>query len=134
MQAVLRWAVAQQYLTSNPIKGMEKLLGSTPNERVLTNDEIRKLWIGLPKAVPMSENCSRIIKLPLITGQRLGEVSGMHKDEIDLGLKQWTIPGMMDGGDGPLFCGEDGAAALCRARHHARTGRQASRECVMVGA
>jgi hypothetical protein len=64
MQAVLRWAVAQQYLTSNPIKGMEKLLGSTPNERVLTNDEIRKLWIGLPKAVPMSENCSRIIIAP----------------------------------------------------------------------
>lgn len=36
MQAVLRWAVAQQYLTSNPMEGMEKPLGSTPNERVLT--------------------------------------------------------------------------------------------------
>lgn len=98
----------------------------------------------------MSENCSRIIKLLLITGQRLGEVSGTHKDEIDLGLKQWTIPGIwskngfphvvplwdlaveiireMDGGNGPLFRGEDGAALnshfVGRAITRAREGKR----------
>ena len=40
----------------------------TSRNRVLSDDEIRTLWNGLPKALPRSVQCQRIIKLCLVTG------------------------------------------------------------------
>ena len=44
-------------------------------------------------ALAKSKACQRIIKLCLITGQRLGEVSGMTRTELDLDRKLWSLPG-----------------------------------------
>jgi integrase len=62
---------------------------SKPRERVLTDDEIRQLW---QRAGELGA-CEQIIKLCLITGQRLGEICGMRQSELDLGRKLWNIPG-----------------------------------------
>jgi integrase len=35
----------------------------------------------------------RIIKLCLVTGQRLGEICGLSRSEIDLSRRLWNIPG-----------------------------------------
>jgi integrase len=56
--------------------------GSNPRERVLSDDEIRTLWNGLPEALARSPECQRIIKLCLVTGQRVGEVAGITKSEL----------------------------------------------------
>ncbi len=61
-------------LDHNPIDSMKKPAGSAPRERVLTDQEIRKLWTELPVALAKSPTCQRIIKLCLITAQRVGEV------------------------------------------------------------
>jgi integrase len=90
---MLRWAVSRGDLDHNPIEGMRKPPGSKPRERVLSDEEIRALWNGLPTALARSEQCQRIIKLCLVTGQRVGEVAGMAKAELDLKKGLWNIPG-----------------------------------------
>lgn len=93
LRAMLRWAVSRGDLDHNPIEGMRKPPGSKPRERVLSDEEIRALWNGLPQALARSEQCQRIIKLCLVTGQRVGEVAGMTKAELDLKRGLWNIPG-----------------------------------------
>ena len=91
--AVLRWGVANEFLSHNPAEGMDKPGGFTAGERTLTDEEIRKLWRGLPQSLAKSLASQRIVKLCLITGQRLGEICGMTRTELDLKRKLWSLPG-----------------------------------------
>jgi integrase len=93
LRAMLRWAVSRGDLDHNPIEGMRKPQGSKPRERVLSDDEIRTLWNALPQALARSPEYQRIIKLCLVTGQRVGEVSGMTRGELDLKHRLWRLPG-----------------------------------------
>lgn len=93
LRGMLNWAVARGDLDRNPMEGMTAPVQSVPRERVLFDDEIRILWNGLPKSLAKSKACQRIIKLCLITAQRVGEVAGMHKDELDLKACTWSLPG-----------------------------------------
>lgn len=93
LRAILRWAVSRGDLDHSPTEGMRPPSADTPRERTLSDDEIRTLWHGLPATLAKSNNCQRIVKLCLLTGQRVGEVSGMRKDELDLDRKVWNLPG-----------------------------------------
>ena len=92
MRALFRWAVARGDLDHNPMEGMRTPHAPKPRERVLSDEEVRTLWEALPEALPRSKAVQRIIKLCLLTAQRVGEVSGMQRDELDLGAGIWTIP------------------------------------------
>jgi integrase len=92
VRAVVRWAVQAEYLDANPLDGMAKPAAPTVRERVLSDDEIKTLWRGLPQTLAKSVQCQRIIKLCLVTGQRVGEVAGMHEDELNLKHRLWVIP------------------------------------------
>jgi integrase len=93
VRGMLRWAVARGDLDHNPAEGMRKPAGRAPRERVLTNDEINILWHGLPEALARSKSVQRIIKLCLITAQRVSEISEMQRAELDLKAGLWLIPG-----------------------------------------
>jgi integrase len=93
LRAALRWALARGDLDRNPADGMKKPGAVRSRERVLNDDEIRTLWNGLPAALTKSRNCQRIIKLCLVTGQRVGEVAGMRRDELDEAARMWLLPG-----------------------------------------
>src|SRR6516165_10170261 len=93
LRAMLRWGVSRGDLDHNPIEGMRTPQGSKPRERVLSDDEIRTLWNALPQALARNPEYQRIIKLCLVTGQRVGEVSGMTRGELDLKHKLWKLPG-----------------------------------------
>ena len=93
LRAMLRWAVSRGDLDHNPIEGMRKPQGSKPRERVLSDDEIRTLWNSLPQALARSPEYQRVIKLCLVTRQRVGEVVGMTQSELDLKHKLWKLPG-----------------------------------------
>ena len=92
LRGVLRWAVARGDLDHNPIDGMKKPAGSKPRQRILSEDEIRNLWNQLPTSLARSKACQRIIKLGLLTAQRVGEIAGMATAELDLACGIWTIP------------------------------------------
>ncbi|TJU86753.1 MAG: DUF4102 domain-containing protein [Mesorhizobium sp.] len=91
VRAMCRWARGRGDLDSNLVEGMRKPTVTIERDRVLTGGEIKTMWAALPDA-DMRESTRRIIRLCLVTGQRVGEVSGMTRDEIDIEEKLWTIP------------------------------------------
>jgi integrase len=89
IRGMIRWAVARGDLDHNPIDGMKGPAISKPRTRTLSDDEIRTLWRSLDQVSPAVE---RIIKLCLVTAQRVGEVAGISPGEIDLDRRVWNIP------------------------------------------
>jgi integrase len=92
IRGMTRWAVQNEYLDANPLDGMSKPAEPTSSNRVLTDAEIEKLWNGLPTSLAKSVQCQQIIRLCLVTGQRVGEVAGMTVAEIDLKAREWRLP------------------------------------------
>src|SRR6516164_7400426 len=88
LRAMIRWSVSRGDLDHNPIDGMAGPPISRPRERVLTDKEIKKIWAELP-----STEVGQVIKFCLITGQRIGEVVGLTRSELDLDRGVWNIPG-----------------------------------------
>lgn len=93
VRAMVRWAVQNEYLDGNPLDGMGKPAEATSSNRVLSEDEIKTLWQGLPDALARSVQCQHIVKLCLVTAQRIGEVAGIVSAEIDLKAREWRLPG-----------------------------------------
>jgi integrase len=93
VRGLIRWAVDAEFLEVDPIAGMAKPTGGAmPGERVLTDDEVAVLWNGLPTALARSPSCQLIIKLCLVTAQRIGELAGMPLTELDLRAAEWRLP------------------------------------------
>ena len=59
-------------------------------KRLLDENEIKAFWSNLNTCI-MSEPLKRALKLILVTGQRPGEIIGMHRSEIN--GDWWEIPG-----------------------------------------
>jgi integrase len=91
VRAMVRWARGRGDLDANLVEGMRRPTETTERDRVLTDEEIRIMWADLASA-DMRESTRRILRLCLMTGQRVGEVSGMTRAEIDLEKAIWTIP------------------------------------------
>src|SRR5262245_34963835 len=92
LHAALRWAVGRGDLDRNPAEGMTAPAAARLRDRVLSDEEVRQIWNALPQALS-SKSVQRIIKLCLITGQRVGEVAGMQRAELDLAAREWKLPG-----------------------------------------
>jgi integrase len=90
IRAMLRWGVEHEYLSANPIERMKGPEIGAPRERTLSDSEIRTVWHTLPQVLPTSYQ--RIVQLCLITAQRLGEVSGMTREELHLDRAEWHLP------------------------------------------
>ncbi len=91
VRKMFSWAVGEGLIERSPCVGMKKPFKTRERERVLSEDEIRAVWNGLAEA-PISHDGRQILKLCLITGQRLGEVAGMSRDEFNLESRAWVIP------------------------------------------
>lgn len=91
LRAMVRWARARGDLDINLAEGMKRPSETEARDRVLTDAEIKTMWPALDKA-GFWRSTGRAIKLCLVTGQRVGEVSGMALSEIDLDKRVWTIP------------------------------------------
>jgi integrase len=85
LSAVFSSAVKKKLASANPCFGIER--NPTPSrERVLSDDEVPKLWAALGNSVQ-----GRALKVILLTGQRPGEVVHMRREHIVDGW--WTMPG-----------------------------------------
>jgi integrase len=93
LRAMMRWGVRQGYLDHDATIGMQKPASAQVGERVLADDEIRTLWNRLPVALPRSVTRQRILRLCLVTGQRVGEIAGMRRSELNLETRVWSLPG-----------------------------------------
>jgi integrase len=91
VRKMFNWALEKGLIEQNPCLGMKKPFQTRKRERVLSSDEIHAVWNGLADA-SISRDGQQVLKLCLITGQRLGEVAGMCRDEFNFETGAWTIP------------------------------------------
>jgi integrase len=86
---LFKWAETQDYVSSDPTKGLPTFDLGTPRDRVLEADEIRLLWFWLETLSPAVADALRI---QLLIGARIGEIVGMTTKEIDRDRWVWTLP------------------------------------------
>jgi len=96
---ILSYAADREIIPANPVadlkptsitvKGQRNPLKAKPRDRVLDHDEIRAFWTKV-ETCGLHRLTALCLKLVLVTGQRPGEVAGMHEDEIS--GRWWTIP------------------------------------------
>jgi integrase len=88
------WAMARHLygIETSPCGGVKtsEIAGKKePRQRVLTDAEIKALWLATGG---MSYPAAPFVRLLLLTGQRLREVAGMTWAEVDIDAALWTIP------------------------------------------
>ena len=85
---MFNWAVSQDYLETNPCIGL-KANKEKSRDRVLSDDEIRTLWLGLENP-SFHVAIASVLKLQLLLGLRVGEACSLHWSDIN---GDWlTIP------------------------------------------
>lgn len=89
IRKMFNFAIEQDIVEFSPCFGVKMPSKKTQKDRVLSEDEINIFWSGLNRA-GMTDEIKRALRLILITGQRPGEVIGMHSGEID--GQWWNIP------------------------------------------
>lgn len=115
-RAIFRWGVGRDILKFDPSFGLSPpIKQEEPRERELSEVEIQTLWEALGRApvarrgnkgvprgekvlsdtdLPMTKATALALKLALVTGQRIGEVTGIAIDELDLNVETplWIVP------------------------------------------
>ncbi len=89
MRRLFKWAVSQGDIDVSPLTGMEPPPLPTSRERVLDDEELAFVWkasdtLGYP--------FGPFVRLLIVTGQRLEEVSGLSWTELDRTRAEWNIP------------------------------------------
>lgn len=92
VRKMLNWAVEKDIIEVSPAIGIKPPIGIVRRDRVLSKDELARLLKALP-GTSLAAETKAIIELLLLTGQRVGEVCGMVRGEIDLAGRLWTLPG-----------------------------------------
>jgi integrase len=87
LSAFFNWCISEGLLETNPVQGTAQANENDSRERVLTQDELRKLWRVLD-----DDPFSNIVRLLLLTGQRRNEIGLLRWGEIDLARKLIVLP------------------------------------------
>jgi integrase len=83
------WAVEHEIVAASPCAGLRPPTTETARDRVLTDDELRRVWQAADKtAGPFGA----LIKLLALTGARRGELAGLQWQEIDLSKRLISLP------------------------------------------
>jgi len=88
LSTMFGWLHQHRKIEHNPCSGLHRPEAPPPRERTLTNDELRWFWLACDKIGPPF---GPVFQLLALSGQRLREVGGMRRDELEGDV--WTIPG-----------------------------------------
>ena len=72
VRAFFNWSHRKHYIDRNPMERMQAPHSYVPRARVLTDDELRKVWLATE-----DDTFGRIVKLLILTGQRRGEITNL---------------------------------------------------------
>ena len=86
ISAMLNWAMKAGRAEKNPAAFTNKE-NEKPRVRVLSADELAKIWQALPEG-----DYGAIVKLLILTGQRKSEISDLQWNEIDMRRGSITLP------------------------------------------
>lgn len=82
------WLIARDVLTFSPVSGVERPYKEEARERVLTDEEIRRIWIACEGEGPFGQALRSLILL----GARRSEISEMSWAELSSDHSVWTLP------------------------------------------
>jgi len=89
IRKLFNWCVARDIVQVSPCFRIDPPAPERSRDRILSDDELRLVW----KAADGDPSpFGPLVKLLILTGQRLAEIGGMRWDEIDLKDKLWTLP------------------------------------------
>lgn len=89
LKKLMNWSLDRGMIEVNPIAGLKPPVKERARDRVLTDRELSALLVA---AGVESYPFGHLFTLLVLTGQRRGEVTGMHWSEIDFEGRVWTIP------------------------------------------
>ena len=92
LRALMNFAIQRGVIEYSRLAKVKRPDEAATLTRYLSLDEIAIVWRGLDAALPRAEHTRTILRLCLLTGQRLSEVAGMRREEIDIAGALWTIP------------------------------------------
>ena len=88
-KAFFRFCVMRKLLMRSPIEGIPAPAKRAIRERVLSDDELKAVWLA---ADSDTATLSRIIQICILTGQRRGEMSKLRWEYIDQDKRLITLP------------------------------------------
>lgn len=101
LRKMFNWAILNEIVDANPAYLVPAPGKEKKRERVLTEDEIKRVWAALEKLREGDKPHRKYrtltagsLKLRLLTAQRGDEVQNMEWSELELDAGWWTIPGM----------------------------------------
>jgi integrase len=83
------WAAQHRRVALNPAVGMHRPASPPSRDRVLSEQELRWLWVALNDVGMPFSAC---IKLLMLTGARRSEVAGMEWAELSDDFSVWNLP------------------------------------------
>ena len=97
VSSLFAWAQRRRLVEVNPCRSVPRPAGARARDRVLSKDEIRWFWqacdsADAPRAPDAPQPFAPLLRLLLVTGQRLGEVAGMTREELHAD-GMWHLPG-----------------------------------------
>ena len=87
LSAFWNWLIREGLLEANVVAGTGKAAENNSRDRVLTQEEIRKLWAALG-----SDAWSDSVRLLLLTGQRKNEIAELRWSEVDFDRRLIVLP------------------------------------------
>jgi integrase len=106
VRAAFRWGLREELIERDPTAGLQRLRPERPRERVLADEEVRRLWEALDAIAagtsdPVLDNGKKAprlvvasaVKLLLLLGTRRSETLNMRWPDIDERAGTWTVPG-----------------------------------------
>jgi Site-specific recombinase XerD len=88
IKTVFRYALSRDWIDASPVEGITKPKTEAERDRVLTMDEVKRLWIASDlSGYPFGH----FLRILMLTGQRRTEVASMRWSDIDLEAATWTL-------------------------------------------
>jgi len=107
VRAAFRWGLREELIERDPTAGLQRLRPERPRERILADEEIRKLWLTLDDIAagvsdPVLDDSKKVprlvvagaVKLLILLGTRRSETLNMRWSDVDERAQTWTVPGM----------------------------------------
>jgi len=91
LSSFFRWASSNnvRLVAANPCIGLDRPTKETSRDRVLTDDELRKVWAA---AGELGHPFAGIVRLLILTGQRRNEIADLRWSEVDLENRMLRLP------------------------------------------
>ena len=99
---IYNFALERDWVDHNPVAQISKAK-ENPRQRVLTEDELRRIWIACETQSPHVE---KWFKLRMAMGQRGNEIMRMRDQDINPHTHVWLIRDPKNGRDHPIFLTE----------------------------